>query len=108
MKESNKQFDDVKASLHTEAWQLAKELDSMGSAYTECIKASAMIRRLVGELNKYKMAWNMAENELEKAEERNLKIVRKNEHLLGEFFRFKEELECALDYIKQYQIEVKD
>jgi len=38
--------------MKEEAWQLAKELDSMGSAYTECIEASAMIRRLVEELDK--------------------------------------------------------
>ena len=34
--------------------------------------------------DRYKMAWNMAENELEKT---------------------KQELDCALDYIKQYQSE---
>lgn len=84
--------------MKTEALELAEQLED-DAKYGECDwtnpKVSAtMIRRLV--------------EELDKAEERNLKIVRKNEKLLGEFFRVKEELECALDYIKQYQIEVKD
>ena len=39
--------------MKEEALQLAKELDSMGNAYTECIEASAMIRRLVEELDKW-------------------------------------------------------
>ena len=83
--------------MKTEALKLADEFDEMTDPFQSLAyahKAQAMIRRLV--------------EELDKAEERNLKIVRKNEKLLGEFFRVKEELECALDYIKQYQIEVKD
>ena len=75
-----------------EALKLADELDALHQYVPS--EAPAMIRRLV--------------EELDKAEERNLKIVRKNEKLLGEFFKVKEQLECALDYIKQYQIEVKD
>ena len=46
--------------MKKEALTLAKQLDSMESAYTECIEASAMIRRLVEELDKQgePVAWS--------------------------------------------------
>jgi len=50
MKESNKQFDDVKASLHTEALKLADELEALHQYVPS--EAPAMIRRLVEELDK--------------------------------------------------------
>ena len=77
--------------MKKEALKLADELENIYLDKDAMNEAIAMIRRLV--------------EELDKQEERNLKIVRKNEKLLGEFFRVKEELECANDYIKQYQLE---
>lgn len=84
--------------MKEEALKLAYEMDGIefydnpnSDPYEWACDAQRMILRLV--------------EELDKAEERNLKIVRKNEHLLGEFFRVKEELACALDYIRQYQSE---
>jgi len=38
--------------MKTEALKLADELKTMGNAYTECIEASDMIRKLVAELDK--------------------------------------------------------
>ena len=77
--------------MNEEALALADYLDNNVDAmylqeqpYVD--KASEMIRKLVKELDRYHMAWNMAENEIEK---------------------LKEELACANDYIKQYQLEQK-
>lgn len=57
MKESNKQFDDVKDSLHTEALKLADELEDEAK-YGECDWTSprvsaTMIRRLLEERDKF-------------------------------------------------------
>ena len=64
-KESNKQFDDVKASLHTEALKLADELDKLHQYVPS--EAPAMIRRLVEELDKKTKP--LSDEEIEKLRE---------------------------------------
>ncbi len=70
--------------MKEEALNLADWLDRRRDSYEPNGESADMIRKLVKELDRYKMAWNMAENDIE---------------------FLKEQLDCANDYIKQYQAE---
>lgn len=69
--------------MREEALKLADDMEDTGKLN---VVGADMIRKLVSDLNK---------------------ALKQNERLLDTVFNLREELDCANDYIKQYQLEKK-